>query len=354
MAEPAVLVVDDEAHRLQQLADAIRLELGSDAGVKEWLPAANEDPLERFDSMVSDNVWLIATDQDLTKSGLGLLGSSVTAWAQDRFLPVCNFSRQARRLLPRERNFFELRVPRDLDELGRARYIARIFRGFADLRAFVAAFDDPRPTAELLAGAMGLPELQDDLAPFLTSVGSASSSFKQALVADGELDGQSLTDFLTFLLGHVIVNAVLEFPGPILPARALTAYCAVDQSASQALAELFSGAAYRGPFGGPSEYFVRSRVDARVDEIAGAPVNELSEVDQYNRAAVEAAIGELARHGCTRCYGDRGGLWCPFTERAVCNRTDCSVASSAWIPRGATLCRIEKDHYDMWSPLLGE
>lgn len=350
-----VLVIDDELERLDPLVASVRSVLGESVGVRPWQPVAGEDPLERFDSLVAAGIALIATDQDLTKSRLGLLGSSVTAWAQDRFIPVCNFSRKPERRLPRERNFFELRVPPEPDESARAAYIARIYWGFERIRRFISSADDGRPTTQLLAGAMGVPQLEDDVAPFLTSVGSANSSFMQTVVMGEERPTEvDRVNLLTFILGHVLVNAVLEFPGPILSRATLAAYCAVSEDMADDLAQLFAEAAYNGPFSAPGAYFQRRLVDRQIDSLADDFDDEPDEPDQYTRIVVERALGSVRPHGCSRCGGTRGGYWCPFTRRAVCNRSDCSVASNAWIPRGATLCRVEHDYFEELAPLLGE
>ena len=348
-----VLVIDDEQPRLEQLVAAIQAELQG-IRVKAWQPEKVENSLERFNSEVP-SVGLIVTDQDLTKAGSGLLGSTITTWAQDTFLPVCNFSRQPQRKLPRESNFFELRVPREEDEQERARYIARIYHGFDQLRTYIEEADEAQPTAKLLADSMGTPELQDDLAPYLTSVGYASSSFMQTVLAAGTPPtGRDRDNFLAFILGHILVNAVLEFPGPIISQTTLAAYCAMSDRISEQLATLFADAAYIGPFSAPNMYFQRRLVDAHIDELAVDLDDQPDEPDQYNRKVVQRALKLAAPHGCQRCNGTRGGLWCPFTKRAVCNRADCSVASNTWIPRGATLCRVEREYFDEWAPLLGE
>jgi hypothetical protein len=351
---PEILVIDDESTRLIQLTDALQTELGEEAVVKAWQPTSGEDPLARFEEEVTDELRLVATDQDLTKGGTGLLGSSIASWAQDRYLPVCNFSRQQQRRLPRERNFFELRIPKQADESRRAAFLGRVFRGFSRLREHIDSAETGAPMAQVLAGAMGVPRLADELAPFLTSVGFANTSLMQSLhAAEGPPTGRERTDFLSFLLGHVLLNAVLEFPGPILSRTALAAYCATGPDDSGPLGALFVDATYTGPFAEPGEYFIRRMVDARIDELAAGVTEDASESDQYNRAIVAAALGTLHPHSCPRCDGMRGGYWCPFMERAVCNRDDCSVLATAWIPKGASLCRVEKDHYDEWSPLLG-
>jgi len=170
---------------------------------------------------------------------------------------------------------------------------------------------------------------------------------------EGPPTGRARIDFIAFLLGHTLLNAVLEFPGPILSRTALAAYCATAREDSASLASLFIDAEYTGPFCQSGTYFIRRAVDARIDELAAGVTDDAPEFDQYNRAAIGSALAELHPHTCRRCSGTRGGYWCPFTDRAVCNRDDCSVLATTWIPKGASLCRVDKDYYDEWSPLLG-
>jgi len=96
------------------------------------------------------------------------------------------------------------------------------------------------------------------------------------------------------------------------------------------------------------------KVQAVLEGLEAGEAAENATVGEMNRAALEKQLGAvLPRHGCTRCQGQNGGFYCPFTKRAVCLRSDCSVGSNGWIPPGARLCRIEKDYFDEWSPLLG-
>lgn len=356
-----VLVIDDETERLEQLAALLRGEL-PDVEVVTWVPTNSEAPYARFEALVASPTGLIVTDHDLTKSGTGLFGSTITGWAQERFLPVCNFSRKPPRSLPRESNFFELRVPVVVEEASRAQYVARVYHGFSHLREHIAANHEERASpAALLAGAMGDLALQDELAPYITSVSSASSAFLKDVRDRGEVpSGEVQVELQTFILGHVLVNAVLEYPGPVMSRAALAAYCALGREAEAALVELFSEAVYSGPFALPGEYFLRAKVDEKIDELASAQAVDGGgdypgvEVDEYTRAVVTRALDDAPAHGCERCGGVRGGYWCPFKQRPVCNRDDCSVPSSTWIPRGATLCRVERDYYDEFAPLLGE
>lgn len=355
-----VLVIDDEHDRLEQLVALLRAELPK-VRITPWQPLGDERAYPRFRELVEVPTGLIVTDHDLTKSSTGLLGSTITGWSQELFIPVCNFSRQPPHSLPRESNFFELKIPRAPDDAVRAQYIARVFEGFESLGAYVRLHSrDQGSPAALLAGAMGYPDLQDELAPYIASVSSASSALLKDFREAGEVPQEDAQLKLqTFILGHVLVNAVLEFPGPVMSRSTLAGYCALGAEAEDRLAELFAGAVYDGPFGAPGAYFLRVLVDQRIDELAAAAMEATdlgtaAEVDEYNRAVVALALGDAPPHGCERCAGTRGGYWCPFKLRPVCNRDDCSVSSTNWIPRGATLCRVERDYYDELAPLLGE
>lgn len=149
-----------------------------------------------------------------------------------------------------------------------------------------------------------------------------------------------------------MVNAVLPYPGPLLSMAALCGYVGTTPKESDILARVFANALYQGPFGSLEEIYWRSRADDIIDSLL--PPGEEHEPYVIRRRAVERAVGhELDTHECTRCGGVNGGFFCPFTRRAVCERGDCSTASTSWLPLGATACRIESDFFEEWAPLLG-
>lgn len=107
-------------------------------------------------------------------------------------------------------------------------------------------------------------------------------------------------------------------------------------------------------------YFWLDEVDAILEnlneknEFITFDDEELFFTGGVNRKIVETEIyRELKTHDCDRCSGKNGGFYCPFTERTVCPLDNCSVSTSSWIPRGADICRIERNFFDDWSPILG-
>lgn len=354
-----LLIIDDQQSVLDQLTQALTPLLPDGAGrIITWRPQEGDVPQDTFEQYLDQGVGLVVTDYDLTTGLKGFFGLSIVGWCQQRSIPVGNFSRAPAQNLPREPNLFEIRIPPTNEAA--ASYINEVYRGFAEVNAWLRTQQnleaDSRP-AQLLAGLLGRPSLESDLAPFMAQVGPGSAAILDRLRAEfghpGTTDKKGL---LGYVLGHVLLNAILKYPGPILHLAALCAYCGTSSAEGGALAELFNTASYDGPFGRPGQFFWRSDVDALLDDFADSgevPADE-ENLAAYNRLAVEHGIGRaLLTHDCRRCDGRRGGYWCPFTERAVCELSICSVPSSSWVPRGAGLARVEKDFYDEWSPLLG-
>lgn len=359
----SILVIDDNDQVLNGLSDNLRRELANEAvDIRTWMPAqADDDPEAAFKSKLDGGTALVVTDYDLTTKGLrGLFGVSIVAWSQMAAIPVGDFSRGHKDSLPKEPNLFELKVPPN-DEEGAA-FIAGIYRGFRDLDIALTRAEeelrDRRSLAATLATVLGRPHLESQFALYMSRLGSANSSLVErirTLGTDGQHDTQAVQNLMRYVLGHVLANSVLRFPGPLLNDRALAAYCGTHLSEANTLAEVFQAASYTGPFSSMGRSYWREDVDEVIDALEPPETTEPhASFADYNRVAVQHALGrELARHDCDRCNGLKGGFWCPFTKRAVCERSDCSVPSSSWIPQGAQLTRVERDFYDELAPLLG-
>ena len=238
-----------------------------------------------------------------------------------------------------------------------------MFRGFRDIRIWLEGNPDvltqPRSLAAVLAILLEKPQSESMFAAYMTKLGAANSALLQTIVRFSDPD-QLPTDedkarLLTYVLGHVLANAVLKYPGPIVSLEALCAYFGTHLEEGTTLSALFEPAGYEGPFGHSAPYYWHEAIDAILDDMAGELDDEqFGSFAEYNRRAVELHLGRpLGRHACDRCGGVKGGFWCPFTIRAVCERSDCSVPASSWIPSGAQLSRVEKDFHDEWAPILG-
>jgi hypothetical protein len=361
-SQPSILLIDDTPEVLAGLQEALRTELHDvNVDIRTWCPSIQDgsDVRAKFESLVDECTVLVVTDYDLTKGMRGLFGLTVVGWCQQSSIPVGDFSRNTIKALPKDPNLFEFRVPTHDEEAGR--FIASMFLGFQELRRRLDADEtivSRRSLAAVLAAVLKRPQDEGQFSLYMSRLGAANSSLLEKLkefVGAEEPSTDEKKRLLTYVLGHVLFNVILKYPGPILSEKALCAYVATSDDEAKAVAEIFEDALYVGPFDRNDCYFWRTEVDKKIDELGeNLDGQDFEMFSDFNRRAIEMKLSrELKNHDCYRCAGKKGGFLCPFTQRPVCLRPDCSVAASSWIPQGAQLCRVEKDFYDEWAPLLG-
>jgi hypothetical protein len=360
----SILLIDDDESGLNQLAEGLKARLpAGQVEIRTWVPTKeDEDPRGAFEKRLDAETTLVVTDHDLTSRGLtGLFGASIVAWCQTKRIPVGDFSRRTANALTKEPDLFEFRVPTDPQRS--VVVVASVFSGFAAISNALKTRPvllTKRSPAAVLADILGPPADENQFTlygvRFGTTIGALLDTITPA--ADRPEPGrQDKIHLLTYIVGHLLLNAVLRFPGPILSQRALKAYASSDEADAADVQQLFETATYAGPFGDLEEpFFWLAKVDDVLDglmkELAADVNTETS--GELRRLAIEKKLSRrLARHACNRCNGVNGGFYCPFTKRTVCERPDCSVGSSSWIPQGAKACRIERDFFDEWAPILG-
>lgn len=362
----AILVIDDDAAHCKELADGVYAALvrrGHGAvEVLQWSPGEGEEPLARFNAFIEKyDVRLVITDYDLTQQGtLGLFGATVVDWCQLKAIPVGDFSRKNVDALAKEPNLFELRIR--IEEPEAPEQVAELYLGFEEVRR---AFDEGpdigsyRNPAAALATILERRGLTPQFSQYGNKYASANASLVDALRADhSEEERNKLRQrFFVYIAGHILVNSVLRFPGPLVNRRALAAYLAIHPEEAVRVEGLFTEARYRGPFGGLEDFWwvedIDDVLDSHRDQLdpsityasAGAERRRLAEIAKGNTLELDPE--------CNRCGGEEGGYFCPYTNRAVCERSDCSTPSSTWIPQGARLSRLEYDFYEEWAPILG-
>jgi hypothetical protein len=359
----SLVVIDDDEALLAELVQRLRQNLASETvDIRTWAPVDGEQPLKIFEGLVDDETVLVVTDYDLTRKGVtGFFGVTIVSWCQARSIPVGDFSRGNATSLPREPNLFELRVPTDVDDA--AAYVASIYRGFKQLRDLLtqdaATLMSMRSPAGVLAALLDHPHLEGQFSLYMSRLGAANSSLldriRLVLSEDQTVRHAEKVQLLAYVIGHVLANAVLRYPGPILSEKALCAYLATTDDEAGTIGALFSESRYAGPFSTDAAFYWRTSVDETLDRAAADLHGAIFPTSgAFNRAALETVLNRpLASHSCTRCEGTNGGYLCPFTDRPVCERADCSVGANSWVPAGADLCRIERDFYEEWAPLLG-
>jgi len=351
-----ILLIDDVQEVLKEWTTALTALKGDRAfEIRQWLPSAEDETAEAgFDKHVNEDTVLVVTDYDLSKGGQnGLRGSAIVNWCNRRLLPVADYSRDNKARLPKEPDQYELRADSNAEKS--APYMLNLFDGFVSLKKSITenwqTLGQKQSPAAILAEVLGRPLEESRFALYGVKIGATNLMETMEETANRDHEKQR---FMTYLLGHLLFNVIMRFPGPIVDCRALAAFLGVNVSEMGKLAESFENAKYNGPFGNEAPYYWLSDVEEVLEsfpdpgEVGGSP-----SIGKLNRLILEAKFGTLAKHDCPRCYGEEGGFICAFTKKTVCLRNDCSVASNTWIPQGARLCRIEKLYYNEWAPMLG-
>jgi|CXWL01.1.fsa_nt_gi hypothetical protein len=358
---PSILIIDDKQANLTELSDELQANVGKSAKVVPWRPGGTQQdkPFDHFAKTVeSEDVRLVVTDYDLTEGGqLGLFGATVVDWCQSRAIPVGDFTRGPMHLLPEQPNLFELRVP-TVAPKECAAYIGALFRGFEAVRNAIVttpALLNRRSPTSVLAAILNAQNQTSQLAQYGMSHGGANSALID-LFAPGKKK-KDKASLVAYIAGHLLVNSILKYPGPLVDSNGLAAYLAVDIGNHSSYVDFFGKARYTGPFDEMGPYFWTEKVEESLAPyLDSLPIADRGESPgEQNRNALQKALGKqlsLATK-CKRCGGKNGGFLCPFTKQTVCQLDTCSVRSNVWVPPGAHLSRIEREFFDEWSPILG-
>lgn len=353
-----ILLIDDDDAVLSDLKRSVVDAVEGEVTVVTWQPIY-KNVREAFDEVVGSDTDLVVTDYDLSRNEGGVFGDTITGWCQERAIPAALYARRIPPDSPNPSDLFELKIKRDKN-MGQT--IAALHQGFTRMRTRVSSTldgDGPKSPAGVLASVLEAPNLEYEFAPYLQGLGEsggALTSLVQRTAPPGP-EGQTpagdrMRRLLSYVLGHVMVNSILRYPGPLLKLRALCAYLGTSDEEGGALVQILGEARYHGPFSSLEPLHWRLGVDDFLEPFLPTE-GDVNPLVVRRQAAERALERQLATHECARCDGVNGGFYCPFTHRAVCERADCSIGSSSWIPTGATACRIELDFFEEWAPLLG-
>ena len=227
---PTILLIDDNEKFLHELETELGMRLAEEATILTWVPQADDkSPSQTFKNYVDQNdIRLVVTDYDLTERGqLGFFGATVVDWCQNRSIPVGDFSRGNASSLAQEPNLFELRVPVSSPEAA-ADFVAAMFRGFTAIRHKIDADDtllSQRSPAAALSRMLGAKGMESQFSQYGIRYGGANSalidSVSKTISEDVRPTKNDKAVLLSYIMGHLLQNAVLRFPGPIMSAEAL-------------------------------------------------------------------------------------------------------------------------------------
>jgi hypothetical protein len=353
LGPPRLLFIDDKEGQLTHLPAKVEpLLAGTNISIDVWRPAAGDALRTTLVEKLEPRPTLVVTDHDLTEAGAaGLLGGGVISWCRAHAIPVGDYSNKFASELE-EPDLFEFRFSADAPTA--AGEIADLAKGFVTLPSLLAAVTDEGGSgwSYTLAAALDRAGLASAFSLYSARTGASHRAEIERLTDQyGEPQARKLLE--TYVVGHLLNNGILRYPGPILDALALCSYLAISDDNVDVAAELFAAARYNGPFGGLNRFFWQTDVDERLIALAEAAGVDDDLDDAMVRRKVVSHHLEPGLHPCTHCDGSRGGFRCPYTGRTTCDLPECSVPTTSWIPQGAYLTRVDRDYFERWAPLLG-
>ena len=357
MTTENVLLIDDNSKYLGNINHALGKILEPQGiRINAWNPVQNDgNPAKVIKNYLKEDPVMVITDYDLSNEGLtGFYGPTIVHWCKSQLVPVGEYSPVSKFGYLEQPNLFDISVPRD-HKVAPA-HIASIVDGFISIRKFIeensGLLKEKLSLSRILALLLGRDHLHLKFSPYIENIELASNNIILFMNGTKNVSVQKLQVITTYIIGHVLLNSILKFPGPIISKQSLCSYLSVDSDNYSELEVVFNRALYQGPFCNIGPFFWREDIDNIMLENSNDILGNFEEVGTFNQAILQKLGVKVKPFKCNKCKGKNGGYFCPYTKKTVCELENCSVTSSTWIPRGFNICRIDKDFFESWRPLL--
>lgn len=368
-----IIIIDDKEHIREGLRTAIMnvLKPGATYEVEAWnneyISAllssvqstddsesnADEDILYR--SLQKErNISLIVSDRDLSAFHEASISESAIADACRRLnLPLATYHRKPNANAPM-RNFeqvtqirsFSIAIKNISQPTDAARLIVDIAKGFDLLFEKVAALRhgkiDHESPSLILSTILEKPELEYHFSQYAEGPSVGMEVFSTFI--GGNLHSDETKQFITrktaFVLGYWLYNYILNFPGVILNASACASYLNLSEESFLMYQSEFEVAKYYGPFGEEESFWWRAELE---ELVFGSDQNDGYEYLLARNLAV-------SQSRCCKTEISPAGYYCLINRSAISKNA--SRGQLSWIPKGATLCRVEIEAYDALASMM--
>lgn len=368
-----IIIIDDKENIREGLRDAILDAISQDpvyeveAWNNEYISAllssvqsaddtesnADEDILYRSLQKEKD-ISLVVSDRDLSAFHEASISESAIADACRRLnIPLATYHRKPNANAPM-RNFeqvtqirsFSIAIKNISQPTEAARLIVDIARGFDLLFDEVAALKSNGIHHEspslILSTILGKPELEYHFSQYAEGPSVGMEVFSTFI---GEnLQSEETRRFIVrktaFVLGYWLYNYILNFPGVILNSSACASYLNISEDSFWANNSEFDVAKYVGPFGGAEDFWWRAELE---ELIFSADKN-----DGYEYLSARGL--DVSPSKCCKSDVSPAGYYCLINRSAISKSA--SRGQLSWIPKGATLCRVEIEAYDALASMM--
>ena len=352
-----VLLIDDNSKKLGRINHALgKILKPYGVHVNAWNPVqCDKNPAQIIKNYLKDNPVMVITDNELSSDGLdGFYGPTIVQWCKSQLIPVGEYSQVNEVEYFEQPNLFDIALPSDTKIA--PKHIASIVEGFISIRNFIEAneklFKEKIGLPKLISTMLGRDHLHLEFYPYIENVALASKNIVLFMNGTKKFNIKKLQTISTYVIGHLLLNSILKFPGPIISKQALCSYLSIETTTTSDLEKVFQSALYKGPFNSIGPFFWREDINQIMQKNYNDITGNFDGYGAINRAVLQKLGISAKPFECHRCNGKYGGFFCPYTQKTVCELLSCSLTSSTFIPSGNNLCRIDKKFFDRWAPLL--
>ena len=357
MSTESILLIDDNSKKLGHI-NLVLDEILKPHGVRvnAWNPVqCDKNPAQIIKNYLKFNPVMVVTNYDLSSDGLnGFYGPTIVQWCKSQLVPVGEYSQTKKFGYLEQPNLFDISVPSDQNIA--PTHIASIVDGFLSIRNFIESnqgmFENKLSLSKIISQMLGREHLHLQFNQYIESIDKVNNNIILYMNGTKKVAAKKLQTISSYIIGHLLLNSILKYPGPIISEQALCSYLSIANDNYDNLKRIFKTAVYQGPFSSIGRYYWCEDIDQIILESGKTFLEEFEGNGDFNRAVLKKLGGEFKPFQCNQCNGKYGGYFCPFTKKTVCELESCSSFSAGWIPRGADICRIERDFFDSWSTLL--
>ena len=324
MTKNHILIIDDDPKEINDVAENLKKEYNlKEDEIVIWGPKSGDnDPLIAIEDKLEAEPTLVICDFDLTGKGgfNGLFGPVIEKMCHSRLIPVGEYTVNNKFQIPSTPNLFNIHV--DKDSVTATAEIAAAYKGFilinelVNEKSYVGNGD--LNYSNILARILNRGHLYYEFSKYLDSFERVNEFLIQYL----ENNAESLNDdedfestknkVIAYVIGHVLLNTVLRYPGPILSERILCSYLSISESETNWLKDFFQRAIYKGPFSELGTFYWLETINDIVEENSDE-IGNISYVGAFNQAVVKKINKNIKLFECkkTGLECQLGGYYCP-------------------------------------------
>ncbi len=234
--------------------------------VRNWVTRVeNISSLANIDKILKINPILEVTNYGFPDGLKNIYGPAVVNICKANLIPVGKYSKHVDNDFIENPNLFDIIIPYKSDNL--ATYIAHIYDGFKmiqehlNLNPQISDYEMNLP--KIMTNIVRRDNMYNDFFWYTKNI--TDNNLAKYMTENSNFSGKSkktlIKYILVYVIGHIFLNSVLKYPGPILSEDALCSYLSIKKPAPDALQKLFSGAKYKGPFCKLNRFYWRRDVD---------------------------------------------------------------------------------------------